>query len=260
MKFEEKLQKLRKEKGMSQENLAELLDVSRQSVSKWESGQSYPETEKLIALSDIFGVTLDSFIKDGELEQDGNNIASELFWQRRGSYYEYKSERKLFGVPLVHINVGMGRKAKGIIAVGFAAKGFLSFGVFSAGLLSFGAFSAGVICFGALGLGLLLSMGAVVVGTVAIGAVAIGIFTIGAVSIGMFSLGAASFATHVAIGDFARGHIAIGRNAAGKNVIEVDDINRAFTEISREQVGTMLDAEFPNMWNWVKSIVKWGFK
>ena len=48
MKFNEKLQKLRKEKGMSQEALADELGVSRQAVSKWENGQVYPETEKLI--------------------------------------------------------------------------------------------------------------------------------------------------------------------------------------------------------------------
>ena len=47
MKFNEKLQKLRKEKGMSQEALADELGVSRQAVSKWENGQVYPETEKL---------------------------------------------------------------------------------------------------------------------------------------------------------------------------------------------------------------------
>lgn len=48
LSFSEKLQRLRKEKGLSQEQLAELLDVSRQSVSKWESGQTYPEINKLI--------------------------------------------------------------------------------------------------------------------------------------------------------------------------------------------------------------------
>ena len=67
MNFSGKLQKLRKEKGMSQENLAEALDVSRQAISKWESGQSYPETEKLLTLSQMFGVTLDSLMKEGNI-------------------------------------------------------------------------------------------------------------------------------------------------------------------------------------------------
>lgn len=64
LSFSEKLQTLRKEKGLSQEQLAELLNVSRQSVSKWECGQTYPETDKLIILSDLFEITLDDLIKD----------------------------------------------------------------------------------------------------------------------------------------------------------------------------------------------------
>lgn len=64
MKFCEKLQKLRKEKGYSQEQLADLLEVSRQSVSKWESGTTYPEMDKLLMLCKIFNVTLDDLTND----------------------------------------------------------------------------------------------------------------------------------------------------------------------------------------------------
>jgi transcriptional regulator with XRE-family HTH domain len=64
LSFSEKLQRLRKESGFSQEQLAELLDVSRQSVSKWESGQTYPEINKLIILSDLFKITLDDLVRD----------------------------------------------------------------------------------------------------------------------------------------------------------------------------------------------------
>lgn len=63
MSFSEKLRSLRKERGLSQEQLAELLDVSRQSVSKWESGQTFPEIDKLIILSDVFKVTIDDLLK-----------------------------------------------------------------------------------------------------------------------------------------------------------------------------------------------------
>ena len=59
MDFGMKLQSLRKEKGLSQEALAEKLHVSRQAVSKWESGAGYPEMDKLILISDLFGVTID---------------------------------------------------------------------------------------------------------------------------------------------------------------------------------------------------------
>ena len=59
MGFSENLQILRKMKNMSQEQLAERLDVSRQAVSKWESGNGYPETEKLISICEIFDCSMD---------------------------------------------------------------------------------------------------------------------------------------------------------------------------------------------------------
>ncbi|WP_027108397.1 helix-turn-helix domain-containing protein [Lacticigenium naphthae] len=70
MEFSEKLRSLRKEKGLSQEKLAERLTVTRQSVSKWESGQAFPEIEKLIKISDLFGVSLDELIKDRKTRAD----------------------------------------------------------------------------------------------------------------------------------------------------------------------------------------------
>lgn len=64
MEFYEKLRKIRKEQGMSQEELANQMNVSRQAVSKWESGQGYPETDKLLMISNIFGVSLDYLLKE----------------------------------------------------------------------------------------------------------------------------------------------------------------------------------------------------
>lgn len=64
MKFSEKLQKMRKDMNLSQEQLADMLDVSRQSVSKWESGQTYPEMDKLIAMCKIFKCSLDDLTND----------------------------------------------------------------------------------------------------------------------------------------------------------------------------------------------------
>lgn len=64
MNFNEKLQKLRKEKKYSQEELADMLDVTRQSVSKWESGQTYPEMDKLLSICKIFGCTLEELTND----------------------------------------------------------------------------------------------------------------------------------------------------------------------------------------------------
>lgn len=70
MAFSEKLYELRKQRGLSQEELAEALDVSRQAVSKWESGRALPETGKLLAVSEYFGVSLDELMKeDGRTAQ-----------------------------------------------------------------------------------------------------------------------------------------------------------------------------------------------
>ena len=63
MRFSEKLPKLRKNNNLSQEQLAEQLGVSRQAVSKWESEQSTPDLEKVIAMSELFEVTTDYILK-----------------------------------------------------------------------------------------------------------------------------------------------------------------------------------------------------
>lgn len=65
----EKLLRLRKKSGMSQEELAEKMKVSRQAVSKWEGAQSVPDLEKLLQLSELFGVTTDYLLKD-EIEDE----------------------------------------------------------------------------------------------------------------------------------------------------------------------------------------------
>ena len=59
MSLGEKISKMRKKKGISQEKLAEMLGISRQAVTKWESGKGNPDTENLLRLSEIFGVSLD---------------------------------------------------------------------------------------------------------------------------------------------------------------------------------------------------------
>lgn len=74
MKFAYKLQELRKGSGMSQEEFAELLGVSRQSVSKWESGKGYPEIDKLIFISNYFNTSLDLLLKDTSNCEDSSSI------------------------------------------------------------------------------------------------------------------------------------------------------------------------------------------
>ena len=64
MALSEKLYELRKKSGLSQEQLAEQLDVSRQAISKWESGKAVPESNTLISISKFFNVTLDYLMKE----------------------------------------------------------------------------------------------------------------------------------------------------------------------------------------------------
>lgn len=64
MTFGEKLLKLRSDAGLSQDKLAEMLEVSRQSVSKWERDEAMPDTDKIVLISKIFSVSTDSLLKD----------------------------------------------------------------------------------------------------------------------------------------------------------------------------------------------------
>lgn len=66
MTLGEKILDLRTQKEMSQEELAAALEVSRQSVSKWETNQSVPDLDKIIRLADLFGVTVDQLVREGE--------------------------------------------------------------------------------------------------------------------------------------------------------------------------------------------------
>lgn len=76
MIFADKLIQLRKKAGWSQEELAEQMNVTRQSVSKWEGAQSVPDLEKMVRLSELFGVSTDYLLKD-EIEDTGCNMPSD---------------------------------------------------------------------------------------------------------------------------------------------------------------------------------------
>lgn len=73
MKFSDKLKKLRKDNNLSQERLADLLEVSRQAVSKWESGASYPDMEKMKKMCKILNCTLEDLMDDGCIGKSENN-------------------------------------------------------------------------------------------------------------------------------------------------------------------------------------------
>ena len=78
MQFNEKIISLRKSMGLSQEELGAELHVSRQTISKWESAQSYPDFQRLVLLSDYFGLTLDELVRDVDVaDVRAKNLNSE---------------------------------------------------------------------------------------------------------------------------------------------------------------------------------------
>lgn len=95
MEFNNKLYTLRKQKGFSQEELAGRLNVSRQTVSKWEVGDSTPDMEKLVAMSDLFGVTLDELVMDKAPAPGGEaTAATELISEIRQKIFTSQNKQK----------------------------------------------------------------------------------------------------------------------------------------------------------------------
>lgn len=94
MEFYQKLQKLRKENGMSQEELAGHLNVSRQAVSKWENGQGFPETDKLLAISNLFNISLDYLLKTETPTTEEGDEAEPGYYANREIVDGYLSFRR----------------------------------------------------------------------------------------------------------------------------------------------------------------------
>ncbi len=92
MEFNNKLYELRKQKGLSQEELAGRLNVSRQTVSKWEVGESSPDMEKLVAISELFETSLDELVLDKASAQDASSKQGEIpeVTVRSGLYTDIK--------------------------------------------------------------------------------------------------------------------------------------------------------------------------
>ncbi len=248
MEFHEKLMQLRKARGWSQEQLAEQLDVTRQTVSKWELGSTTPEMGKLMEMSRLFGISIDelvgntAFLPPPEREEEKTvKSGSGHTW-----HYEYRSRRTLFGVPMVHINIGLFRayRARGVIAVGNLAVGLLSLGLLSAGLLSLGLLSAGLLAIGCMTAGG-ISVGAVSAGIVSVGGLSIGIYAVGGFAIGVYALGGLAAAARIAVGGAAYGHIAIGDYAKGAYSFLLE--NSEFRSVPYEEVRAVVLREYPNI-------------
>ena len=91
MEFSEKLIALRKGRELTQEQLAEQLDVSRQSVSKWESGQAIPDVNNIIELSKAFDVSLDYLLKPSEIDE--LSVKTDLLEQRQKQLLDQTQRR-----------------------------------------------------------------------------------------------------------------------------------------------------------------------
>lgn len=106
MNFSEKLLTLRKASDLTQEQLAEKLDVSRQSISKWESGQATPELEKIVALSAIFDVTTDYLLKSSEI--DDLSVKTEMLEkQQQMMLVREQKQRQIFECVMYALAVYM---------------------------------------------------------------------------------------------------------------------------------------------------------
>lgn len=267
MTFGEKLSKLRKENNYTQEQLAEVLEVTRQSVSKWESDIAYPETDKLIRIARLFNCSVDYLLKDectdpsGKEKSDLTDLLKGVGSAIKKQFHERKSAKSFCGMPLYHIGreargvLAIGMKARGIIAIGLNSRGIISFGALSVGIFSLGLLSFGLLAIGVLALGL-MAIGSIALGVFAIGAIALGFLTFGALSVGQLSVGAYASGKYFAYGDVARGMIAIGGSDATGDLYsrlgELGSLGRE--EIS--QICVLLDQNVPWYLTWAKEIIK----
>ncbi|MCI9368278.1 MAG: helix-turn-helix transcriptional regulator [Oscillospiraceae bacterium] len=233
MDFRERLFNLRRQAGLSQEELANLLGLTRQAVQKWEAGTSRPDMDNLTALAGYFHVSLDYLVTGKQSAysppppddapappQPAPTVIHHYYHE--GRHYEYKSKRTLFGLPLVHINIGRRNHwARGIIAIGNIATGFVALGGIAAGLLSLGAVSFGLLlALGAVTLGG-VSVGGVAIGLLAWGGIALGWLAMGGVAVGVYAAGGVVAASRVAVGYVASAPLAIGQIADGIKTIHV---------------------------------------
>ena len=260
MTLGEKLSKLRKEYNYTQEQLADILGVSRQSISKWESDIAYPETDKLIKMGKLFECSMDYLLNEDIIEKQSiEPKETETLWNKiKKQFHERKSDKIIFGMPLYHI----GKNAHGFFAIGLKARGVFSFGLMSRGVVSLGMLSLGVISIGLLSLGLicagvfsagLLAVGSIALGLFAAGAISVGLISFGALSVGCFSTGALAVGKYAAVGDHAYGMIAIGKSVAEGSVYS------HIGELTTADIPTVvewLDANVPSWLGWAKGIFK----
>lgn len=267
-------------KRYSQEQLADLLGISRQSVSKWESGQAMPELGKIIQISNLFSVPVDDLVRDErELVRESvqdiafvkptysqepvlkmENVASEEEIRKNilemkdtiqqisksvnaPAGFEYKSRVSIFGIPLVHIHFGK------LFHVGVfpynnacVAKGIFAAGDLAVGVVSFGAASFGII-----------SLGGAAIGLLSVGIVAVGGLALGFSSIGIYAIGCAAMGIHAAVGISVSARTAVGtEEVKGLYQMLLGHENRSIS-----MVQDFLLSHNPHMPRWLAWFMAW---
>ena len=254
MTFSEKLMELRRRSGMSQEQLADRLGVTRQSVSKWESGTAMPELVKLISLSDIFGVSVDYLVKDYLEEPESAGGGDDLSAQQavrlekkvdeltnyvKGRVYRFDSKTRIFGLPLVSSRFGFVRNGK--LSMDNVARGIIAIGNAAIGVVAIGIVGVGLFTFGVVGLGL-LSLGIVAAGLGAFGVMALGYLALGVSAVGVYAGGVAAIAAKIAAAVSAVAPTAIGEHASGSHVLLWGD------GLTAPEVRAFLLEHHPDLW------------
>ncbi len=242
MDFRERLFDLRRQAGLSQEELANLVGVTRQAVQKWEAGTSRPDMDNLVSLAEYFKVSLDYLVTGKEpAPPPPATIINNYYHKEASKHYEYKSKRTLFGLPLVHINCGFTRNhwACGIIAIGNVATGFIALGGVTFGLFTLGGISFGLLlALGAISVGV-VSIGGIALGLLAWGGLAMGWLAVGGMSLGVYAAGGAAVGSQVAVGSAAAAqNLAIGLDAEGAQtiLIPLEGLNGADLETAKAAI------------------------
>ena len=111
MKINEKIYSLRKQSNLSQEELADKLNVSRQTVSKWELGESNPDSDKIVPICELFGITTEELLRDKKIEklekEEGPDVVKALLICGSVFLYFLAIVSIILGEELFHLNDGL---------------------------------------------------------------------------------------------------------------------------------------------------------
>lgn len=274
MNFAQNLIQLRKQRALSQEELAEILDVSRQAVSKWEAGINMPDIPKLIAIADEFGISLDALVrpsfkgKNKAFYPERRGADGEAYFFTEGAKAGTESSSAAEAVSGT-INIVSGGKTLKVgsgstvylkneyeyvskIKIGNlplvhihtgdgarCARGIIAIGNIAFGLVALGGISLGLFSFGGLSIGLLFALGGVAVGAVSLGGLSIGLAAFGGCALGMGAFGGLAAGKVFAAGGAAYGPVSIGEN--------VEAAFRLTEHTSKEEIIRFIEEQLPSV-------------